>query len=637
MGRLLIEKLKYSGDSFEYESPTLGPGINILEGANATGKTTFTNLIYYGLGGHVEEFRANAKERHAEITGDKNNFVDLFIRINETPYQLRRYIGDPNIGITHETITITRTLDRRESSETFSDWLLDKLGFEIFEIFQGSHNWRINFTDLARLIYHDQNTGNVRSIFKAPDTSFFLSDSASTRKIIFEVLTGKTFNDYYSTLGKTRRADQQRQVTKETLRRFIEIAATLHSENQPKNSDFIEAALREKQTQHEKLEESRRALQSNAPQAGAGLRQRISEKTSELTAQQHKRVEFNSKRSRQIGEVVKLRNLREDRILEATQMRKIIYSHDELKLFSPNTCPYCLREIDRNAGACVCGKPINEEDYEKFFYDREEYLDILKAKQKSIETIEIAIESVSKDLKATEGQLRNIDELIKGSSTEIENLSRDIETGIDLSAFNEIENKLLGVRSEIQDLQKDLELRTQQDIIEKEHEENENEYKRLLAASKSLELEAAQAMEEILEIFSKKYKELIRSSLPEVNTAAIQEDYMPVIDGGIYKQASSAVPRRLLYYFALLHISLQHPTVLFPRLLIIDTPENLGIDYDVFMDTLQALEAVIPAGKEEQYQVILSTGVNKYPESYAEYVFESLSTDNRLLKEVGPE
>ena len=56
----------------------------------------------------------------------------------------------------------------------------------------------------------------------------------------------------------------------------------------------------------------------------------------------------------------------------------------KLKLFTPNTCPYCLRKVEREKGKCICGNDIAEEQYEKFFYTDDEYLDILKVKKKAI-------------------------------------------------------------------------------------------------------------------------------------------------------------------------------------------------------------------------------------------------------------
>lgn len=56
MGRLAIRRVVYSGDKYSFESPYLNDGIVIMEGVNGHGKSTFMNLIYYGLGGRVQAF-----------------------------------------------------------------------------------------------------------------------------------------------------------------------------------------------------------------------------------------------------------------------------------------------------------------------------------------------------------------------------------------------------------------------------------------------------------------------------------------------------------------------------------------------------------------------------------------------------
>jgi DNA repair exonuclease SbcCD ATPase subunit len=45
MGSIIINKVKYSGEKYYFESPRLHKGLNIIEGPNGTGKSTFINFI----------------------------------------------------------------------------------------------------------------------------------------------------------------------------------------------------------------------------------------------------------------------------------------------------------------------------------------------------------------------------------------------------------------------------------------------------------------------------------------------------------------------------------------------------------------------------------------------------------------
>lgn len=82
MGSLIIEKVKYSGDKYIYESPKLTKGINLIVGDNGSGKSTFTYFIEYCLGNNIKYFEKDYNKEYIEIVNDTNNFVELDILIN---------------------------------------------------------------------------------------------------------------------------------------------------------------------------------------------------------------------------------------------------------------------------------------------------------------------------------------------------------------------------------------------------------------------------------------------------------------------------------------------------------------------------------------------------------------------------
>ena len=84
MGFLRINKLSYKGDKYYYESPNLEKKITIIEGPNGVGKSTFFDLLYYGLSGKVEQFNKSSDQKHEQIIFDTNNSVTLDISINNT-------------------------------------------------------------------------------------------------------------------------------------------------------------------------------------------------------------------------------------------------------------------------------------------------------------------------------------------------------------------------------------------------------------------------------------------------------------------------------------------------------------------------------------------------------------------------
>lgn len=114
---------------------------------------------------------------------------------------------------------------------------------------------------------------------------------------------------------------------------------------------------------------------------------------------------------------------------------------------------------------------------------------------------------------------------------------------------------------------------------------------------------------------------------------------MPFIDNREYKANSSDVPKRLMYYFTILALSLKLNSVKHPRFLLIDTPEDSGIDTDHLNQNLALLNDAIDYGKQsdgsfKEYQVILTTGYGKFPAEFDEFVKERFSekTGNYILK-----
>ncbi|HAL1993244.1 TPA: ATP-binding protein, partial [Escherichia coli] len=147
-----------------------------------------------------------------------------------------------------------------------------------------------------------------------------------------------------------------------------------------------------------------------------------------------------------------------------------------------------------------------------------------------------------------------------------------------------------------------------------------------------LEASAAQELIEKIKDFSKYYNKFMKLSLPDCRSAEISsDDYMPLINNGDYKEASANVHKRFLYFVTLLQMSLVDD-IPFPRLLLIDTPENIGIDNDNLKRMIGCLDALENPNNVD-YQVILSTGVKKYPDSFKGNVILQLSKANKLLKQ----
>ena len=300
----------------------------------------------------------------------------------------------------------------------------------------------------------------------------------------------------------------------------------------------------------ERLEKYLGEINLSVQQPSEGLI-RIEGIKSRILTQELERSRRQETESNLLEELIKLRKLKSDLMSEVTQITKMIYTHDRLKLFSGDTCPYCLRDVKRIEGKCVCGATIDESEYERFFYSSAEYLDILKAKQKSVETIDTAIQSCEREITESDTKCKEIDELGVKLRVELTALVNQADKNIDVEKLNEVTRT-------ISILRKDVDIIEHQIKLEGKRQELEDKLHKILEKHKFLKInvdkhlaDANLEMDSRLKQFNDMYNTLMKKTVADCRRAYLDSDYMPVINDGEYREASAAVPRRLMYYFTL--------------------------------------------------------------------------------------
>lgn len=638
MGSLRIQKVVYQGANYHFESPLFDENLIIVEGDNGTGKTTFCNLIYYGLGGRVSEFsRKEKKEQHKQITDDKDNRVELYIKINDENFKLTRYVEDNDITVSSiletcdistksltlihnndEPTSIFQVFRSAEIEYIFSDWVLSKLGITVVELYQGYRNFKINFTDLMRLIYHDQQP-DPKGVYKKIDTqSNFMNDSELLRKAIFELLVGKTFSEYYDSLSKSKALEKDKNIAAGLLKEYSRIVEELAGSSEPLNITFLQASLQEKENQLERLHNSRNKFKSNREVKGAKVDYALTDLKNLITERQLTLSKLNQDLISTIDEKQKLSFVKENTLREISQIVKIIHSHDQLNLFSADTCPYCLGKVERATGHCVCGSEIQEEQYQRFFYTSKEYKEIYKAKIKTTQTIDTAIVDCNQDINAIQMNIRRLETEIPELMRKIEGRVDNLDTPIDLDTINDIDDEILNTRQDIEKIRQQIEAESKNARLSNDYERKRSDHESSKLQTDELEAKAKIDIQGKVGKLSSIYNALMTDSLPDCNAARISiDDYLPIVGSGEYREASSAVSRRLMYYLALMNLSLSQEDVPFPRFLLIDTPETSGIELENLKRCLEKIGELGRYGKS--YQVILTTGLKKYPDSFKGY------------------
>lgn len=630
MARLSIRKLVYQGEKWSFESPELGDGLQILVGRNGAGKSTFSSLIYYGLGGRVTIFEKDDREPHKEIAADENKFVRLTVEIDGTQYGLKRFFNSNEIGVESsggdvEVLPVNRG---KGAKRVFSDWILEKLAIVPVKLHYGAYEGKVNVADLFRLIYHDQSP-DPSGIFKKVDRESFVSDSVVFRKAIFELLIGKSFQEYYSATANLKRLEVERNAALQSLEQFKQFVDEVSDGNgDDANKAFLASQIAETKDQLQRALQFRESLQELPPPSPDDSLQARKTRLYQLTLRSS---DLKDQANQVSIELARLRQLKADMILEATQIRKMMFAHDALDLFSANTCPYCLNEVERAEGKCVCGADVDEAAYERFFYDNTDYLAILKTKQKNVQTIEAAIESCESELRRLDGRIAKAEGESDAERLELKQAALNSTLSFDPNALRETDANILKLRSEIGKLEQQFSLEKKRQDLENRCSGLSSDVNRARGRVKELEGRAQQEMERKRTDFGIRYTELLSSTVAEVRTTSLNDSYMPVINQGEYREASASVAKRLMYYLTMLSLSLEDLEMAFPRFLLIDTPQTAGIDPPALQACIDRIQEVLE-NADGMGQVILTIGDDRLTTAQEEHVFLTIEAGDHLLQ-----
>lgn len=637
MASLVIRKVRYFGNDYSYESPELDAGVAVVAGPNGTGKTTFSSLLYFGLGGNPHQFSEKSNEKQAEIVGDTENYVDVEFEINGVRYLSRRFfeknyavVGE--IGKPGETLQINRNKRR---DRVFSDWLLEKLGLEVALLNLGSSEWQLNIFDYMRLMYQNQAI-QERTVFKSPDIISYVTESSQNRKAIFELLMGKLNSDLYKIRGEYKNQLTKKILYKNRLETFEEAIKTVFKEDgEIKNIVFLENEISENEDRLDKLLAYKKELQK-APIENVDFTSDIKNKRQTLINLEAKRSVLGTELDELGYEHSRYKSAITDLKMEVDQVNKILFSHEKLNLFFPETCPYCLDKVERKQGECICGKPVDESEFEKFFYEPEEYINIIKGKSKNIDTLNDAIIENEKDQNKINQQIDQAEELRLEALGEIDELVNSQDCGtFDTSKLDEIDDNILDLKSKISDLEKAISLETERNELNKIYNATSDICDELSSKVKELEGKSERELLQVRRQFNSTYQELMMESIQGVTSARIDDEYEPSINDGTYREMSIIVGKRLFYYLTLFKMATSDEAIPFPRFLLIDTPKTAGLDSTTLKRFLLKLKDIGETKDESGKflgQIILTTGDEDCPEGLVGNTFEILTEESRLLK-----
>ncbi len=623
MGNLVIKKVRYEGNLYSYESPELDNGINIIIGDNGSGKSTFTYFIEYCLGGYLKYFNSdNQTEKYIEIINDSNNYIELEVLLNEEKYIFKRFIDGNviyvNYGNEYYSFPIYRQqLDTLQDSEIFSDWLLDRLSIVKQELNLGTRSWKLNINDLLRLIIYDQDTTS-KKIYKEPTNLNFITDSLIIRKTIFEVMLGISSDEYFRKFEEFKKSEAVKDKEHLKLEAFNERYSGIELDLQN-----IESSLIKSNQELETLYNQRDLFLSSNKKVDKKTIL-ISSVQGEIINDEVRLSEINLMlRSYQV-EFDKISQYFQTQTTEINEIEKIIFTNEKLNLFSFKLCPFCMSDHEPRENKCLCGAVIKDEEYEKFIYTSKEYENILKHKKKSLETIQLALDSYSSDINKAKIDRDIILIKIEEQKEKLKALISSTDVNSNGAAIDHLHGEILKLMKSIESDEYRKRISIEKENLEKIYKDALDKFKKLRVEFETLQRKFGNDNRSIIQDFKQIYESLIVRSSADVSNADINEDYMPIVDDGIYKNKSAGVPIRLIYYYTILALAIKYETVKHPKLLIIDTPEDSGIDDDNLKKDLLLLRDALTCVKasKDSYQVILTTGLEKYPLEFEDCVLE---------------
>ena len=253
-----------------------------------------------------------------------------------------------------------------------------------------------------------------------------------------------------------------------------------------------------------------------------------------------------------------------------------------------------------------------------------------------MKTIKLAYNGCNEEITEVKKSISVLENKIQELRSQLEANLNKIDQKVDIESLNDIDDRILDVREEINNLYQLLEIETKLKSLQDDYDAKRDSAKKAELYRKGLEVKAQLDITDKVKEFSNIYNRLVVDTLPECRSARIKlEDYLPSINEGEYREASSRVSIRLMYYLTLMHLSLKNDDVSFPKFLMIDTPETAGIELKNLINCISKFEELDEYGKD--YQVILATGLGKYPESLKDnrvLFMPSKQKQHMLLREV---
>jgi predicted amidophosphoribosyltransferase len=623
---LIVKRLYAKSASKVAYNEEFHEGINILSGCNGGGKTSVIQLLTYGLGYEVNNWKVEAKECNTVYVG---------LEINGEPLTLRRFNTDSekqpmDICFMPFENAIKTDIENWSnypyaisSKESFSQKLFAILG--IPEAKADANNNNITIHQILRLLYNNQS--NIA------DALFNIEpfDSAFKRESIGNYLLGLYDNEQYnarikqieeekkldkvvaklqaiySVIGKTTFAKELHTID-EQKHKFIDKIAQVNEDIQVLKEETIASYI------DEKNETENQAVENIKAKA------KLFECESELQS-----IEYTIEDSKEfIAELLDKSTAIKDSIIVGNSIPKIFFK----------VCPSCFKEIKQKDAACchVCGEEGDDTNNNANLLRMKNEIDIqIRESERILNKKQIKYKELLELRKTLRTQLRR--QITKAQATVIAvNTSTESKVFDKYREIGEIEEKITNL-ARMQELHESI------GELTEERNAHQTEVNRLKGIVEQKKYQFTKREPEIRKTISDYLIKILRadnSAEDEFKNAhTVYFDFASntvAINGKTSFSESGSVYLNNAFHFAIFLASIEKAYVRIPRFMILDGIENGGME-DARSQNFQKVISEMLHDCDTQHQIIFATKSISDILDRDKYVVGSKFTENnRSLK-----
>lgn len=605
---LIVKRLVVIKGAKPVYDERLHPGVNVIRGENASGKSTILNFIYYGLGGDLTDWSAAAllcTRVYLEV--ELNGMVVTLARdISESSGSpMDMFSGSYDLSLKQPANVWNRYPYRRSlTTESFSQVIFRLLGMPDVSL-EVSGN--ITMHQVLRLLYADQ-LSPVDEIFR-----FEQFEQKDTRDTIGRLLCGAYANDLYENSQSLKSLRKEFDKIDSQLRNLFVVLGK--AEQEVVTADWLLAEREELLKQKRQVEEEIDSLE-----------RKIASISTEPISMREQEECYDFVRQKQV-EIAKVKQAIDSLILDIADSNAFVNGLKEkvnnlrdsavvakhLEEVRFHSCPACFSILDSEeesmSYAChLCKTPYNSEQVAARIAGlvnesavQIKQSEVLQGRRRErLLQLEVDRDSLGKEWKISAQKLSS---LLKRPSTESQQSLRELQRKLGyidrmIEDFDQ-KSKMAGVISSLS--QRKVELQFKITSLEDEN--------------KKLKYAQQDRLNRAYLLISEEVKYLLHNDLRRQDSFenakglsfSFEKNRMTV-DGQSYFSASSRAILKSSFFAGFTAAASDEEFFRHPRFCMIDTLENMGVE-EVRSQNFQRLLVQRSAKLKAKHQIIYATAM----------------------------